>query len=43
MPLCAELTGDTPPPLGYDKDADIFVDCETLGVIVENMVRHTGR
>ncbi len=43
VPLCAELTGNTPPPFGYDQDADILVDCKTLEVIVENMIRHTGR
>lgn len=39
QPLCAELTDKTPPPSGHDQDADFFVDCKNLEVILENAVR----
>ena len=41
-PLCAELTAQTPPPFGYDQDADILVDCKTLEIIVGNLVKAVG-
>jgi len=40
VPLCSELVRTTPPPHGYDQDADTLVDCNALRVIVGNMIRH---